>query len=348
MAAPPSATQTSQTSIADLGEFGLIERIQSVLGEPKDDQVVRGIGDDAAVYRIGEERVHVVTTDALIDGVHFDRAFTPMEYLGFKSISVNASDVAAMNARPRYATVALGLPSGVPAEAVESLYEGMRKACEAYQVTLVGGDLTAAHRMTLAVTVIGEADEADVVYRSGAQEGDLLCLSGDVGGAYAGLKVLLSVRNASGEGLSLAAFPYAIGRQLAPVARLDAIRAWADRGVRPTALIDVSDGVASEVHHLCAQSNLGAQIYGEAVPIAEETRQIAARFGEDPLAYALSGGEDYELLFTLAEADVDRLEPGTFAVIGQMTAAGTDVLLHTPEGETRPLSSEGYQHFEGD
>ncbi|MGI9175870.1 MAG: thiamine-phosphate kinase [Rhodothermales bacterium] len=345
MAEPQHATQTSQTSIADLGEFGLIERIQSVLGEPKDDQVVRGIGDDAAVYRIGEERVHVVTTDALIDGVHFDRAFVPMEYLGFKSISVNTSDVAAMNAQPRYATVALGLPSGVPAEAVESLYEGMRKACEAYGITLVGGDLTAAHRMTLAVTVIGEADEADVVYRSGAQEGDLLCLSGDVGGAYAGLKVLLSVRNATGEGLSLAEFPYAIGRQLAPVARLDAVRVWADHGVRPTALIDVSDGVASEVHHLCAQSGLGAQIYGEALPTAEETRQIATRFGEDPLMYALSGGEDYELLFTLAETDLDRLEPGTFAVIGQMTAAGTDVLLHTPEGETRPLSSEGYQHF---
>ena len=340
---------TAQTSIADLGEFSLIKRIQDVLGKPENEQVACGIGDDAAVYRIGEERVHVITTDALIDSVHFDRAFTPMEYLGFKSISVNVSDVAAMNAQPRYATVALGLPSGVPAEAVESLYEGIRKACEAYQVTLVGGDLTAAHRMTLAVTVVGEADEADVVYRSGAQEGDLLCLSGDVGGAYAGLKVLLGIRNAASEaeGLSLADFPYAIGRQLAPVARLDAIRAWADRGVRPSALIDVSDGVASEVHHLCAQSGLGAQVYGGALPVAEETRQIAARFGEDVLTYALRGGEDYELLFTLSEADLDRLEPGTFAVIGQMTAAGTDVLLQTPEGETRPLSPEGYQHFNG-
>lgn len=346
--------QATSTPISDLGEFGLIERFRKILGEPADEHVTLGIGDDAAVYRVGEGRVHVVTTDALIEGIHFDRAFTPMEYLGFKSISVNVSDVVAMNARPRYATMVLGLPSGVPAEAVEALYGGVRKACEAYDVTLVGGDLTAAHRMTIAVTAIGEVDEADVVRRSGAQAGDLLCLTGDVGAAYAGLKVLLSERQAmqdqEGYTPDFGAFPYVIGRQLAPVARLDVVRNWAERGVRPSALIDVSDGVASEVHHLCTESGLGARLYGAALPVADETRHVADRFGEDVLTYALFGGEDYELLFTLAEAELDRLEEGTFAVIGQMTEAGTDVLLQTPDGEARVLPSGGYQHFnrEGD
>ena len=341
--------QATSTPIASLGEFGLIGRLRQALGEPADERVLLGIGDDAAVYRVGEGRVHVVTTDALIEGVHFERAFTPMEYLGFKAISVNASDVVAMNARPCYATMALGLPSGVPAEAVEALYGGVRKACEAYGVTLVGGDLTAAHRMTLAVTLIGEAAEADVVRRSGAQAGDLLCLSGDVGAAYAGLKVLLGEREAmegqEGYTPDFGAFPYVIGRQLAPVARLDVVRDWAGRDVRPSALIDVSDGVASEVHHLCKAGGLGARLYAAALPLADETRQVASRFGEDVLTYGLFGGEDYELLFTMAEADLDRLEQGTFAVIGQMTEAGTDVLLQTPDGEARPLPASGYQHF---
>lgn len=348
MSIPPQATYTP---IADVGEFGLIERVQAVLGEPADERVVLGIGDDAAVYRIGGERVQVVTTDALIESVHFDRAFTPMEYLGFKTISVNASDVAAMNAEPRYATIALGLPGSVSVEAVEAFYGGVKKASEAYGVTLIGGDLTGAHRMTIAVTVVGEADEDAVVYRSGAEAGDLLCLTGNVGGAYAGLKVLLGLRQAMQDEESyqpdLAEFPYVIGRQLAPVARLDVVRSWAERGVRPKALIDVSDGVASEVHHLCVQSVLGAQVYGAALPVAAETRQVAERFGEDPLAYALFGGEDYELLFTLPEADLDRLEPDTFAVIGQMTKAEAGVVLQTSEGETRPLPSGGYRHFDG-
>ena len=319
MADPQPATRTSPTPIADLGEFGLIERIQAVLGEPKDDQVVRGIGDDAAVYRVGEERVHVVTTDALIDSVHFDRAFTPMEYLGFKSISVNASDVAAMNAQPRYATVALGLPSGVPAEAVEALYEGMRKACEAYRITLVGGDLMAAHRMT----------HRRNRYRRGGRGGRRLP-QWRAGGrpALPQRRRRRSVCRAEGApecaqrhgrnratGLDArSSFPYAIGRQLAPVARLDAVRAWADRGVRPSALIDVSDGVASEVHHLCARKRPGCPGLRRCPtrrrrdPSDCRTLQRGpARLRPLPAARITNSSSPS------SEADLDRLEPGTFA-----------------------------------
>ncbi len=339
------------TSISDLGEFALINRLHAVLGEPDDADVLAGIDDDAAVYRVAEGRVHVITTDALIETVHFDRAFMPMAYLGFKALSVNVSDVAAMNALPRYATVALGLPNNVSVEMVEALYGGLKKAADAYRLAIVGGDTTAARFLTLAVTVVGEAGEADVVYRSGARPGDVLCVTGDLGAAYAGLKVMLDQRRAfqeEGEDYrpNLEPFQYVIQRQLAPLAQIQVIKDWAARGVRPHALIDLSDGLASEVHHLCRQSGCGALVHAAALPIALETRDVADQFAEDVDAYALFGGEDYELLFALPPGELEKLDPESFVAVGQCTDAGEGVRVQTPEGGVIPLHFGGYQHFD--
>ncbi len=343
----------SYTPISDLGEFALIDRMQAVLGAPDDDAVLAGINDDAAVYRIDDDRVHVVTTDALIEAIHFDRLFMPMEYLGFKALSVNVSDVLAMNALPRYATVALGLPANVSVEMVEALYRGLQKAATAYRVTIVGGDTTAARFLTLAVTVIGEAREADVVYRSGAQAGDVLAVTGNLGAAYAGLKVMLDQRRAMQEEgrayqPNLEPYQYVIQRQLAPLARLQTIEDWAARGIRPHALIDISDGLASEVHHLCKQSDCGARIHAEALPIAPETHAVADSFADDAETYALFGGEDYELLFALPESELEKLDPESFIVVGHVMDAGDGVCVQTLEGELIPLEFSGYQHFDED
>ena len=341
------------TPISDLGEFALIDRMQAVLGEPDDDAVLAGISDDAAVYRIDDDRVHVVTTDALIEAIHFDRLFMPMAYLGFKALSVNVSDVLAMNAVPRYATVALGLPANISVEMVEALYRGLHNAATAYRMTIVGGDTTAARFLTIAVTVIGEARAEDVVYRSGAQVGDVLAVTGDLGAAYAGLKMMLDQRRAMQEEggayqPNLEPYQYVIQRQLAPLARIETIEDWTARGVRPHALIDISDGLASEVHHLCQQSGCGARLHAEALPIAPETFAVADLFADEADSYALFGGEDYELLFALPESELEKLDPESFFAVGHVMEAGEGVRVQTPEGELIPLEFSGYQHFDED
>ena len=340
------------TPISQVGEFGLIDRLRDALGIQVPETLVEGIGDDAAVYRVGGGRVHVVTTDALVEGVHFDRTFTPMRYLGWKSVAVNVSDVVAMNAEPRYATVALCLPNNVSIEQAEALYGGMAEACARFGLTVVGGDVTAAARLTLSVTVIGEAAEADVVFRRGAQPGDVLCVTGDLGSAAAGLKVLLAGKQsfeAGGDGMEtppdLRDFAYAIERQLYPQARLDRTAQWAEAGVRPTALIDISDGLASEVHHLARASGVGAVVEAGLLPIHVQTFKAAERFAEAPLSLALYGGEDYELLFAMPEADVAKLPENTFAVVGQVVEPEEGITLRLPEGEVIPLEARGFEHF---
>ncbi len=345
--------QPSFTPVSDVGEFGLIARMRAALGEEVPEDVHSGIEDDAAVYRAGEGHVHIVTTDALVEGVHFDRAFMPMGHLGFKALSVNVSDVAAMNARPRYATVALGLPQQVSVEQVEQLYGGMRRACERYDMAIIGGDTVSAPSLTLSVTVIGEAKEGAVVYRKGARPGDALCVTGDLGGAYAGLKILAEERRRLQEKGAdfrpdLDAFQYVIQRQLAPRARVDAVQDWAARGVRPHALIDISDGLASEVHHLSEAGGVGARLFGAALPVAPETRQAADRFGDEVDVYALFGGEDYELLFALPPDRLDALDETTFTVVGEVTDQAGEVEIKTPEGDVMPLRPGGYDHFDGE
>ena len=363
--------QPGGTPVSDVGEFGLIAHLRDALAggdgsqppEATRDDVLAGISDDAAVVRApgAKEggRVQILTTDALIEGTHFDRSFMPLDHLGVKALSVNVSDVAAMNAVPRYALVTLGLPKGVSVEEARQLYDGFRQAAEVYDVVVVGGDTTSAPRLTLSVTVIGEAGEEDVVYRRGAQVGDALCVTGDLGAAYAGLKVLLQERrrlqqrqqNQQGDAFkpNLDQFSYVIQRQLAPRARLDVVRAWKEASLRPHALIDISDGLASEVHHLCEASGTGALIRGAALPVAPQTRQAADAFEEDVDVYALFGGEDYELLFAMPEENLDRLDPQAFTQVGTVTPSGEGVRIQPPgEDEAVPLKPSGFDHFDGE
>lgn len=340
------------TPLSELGEFGLIDRLQDTLGAPLDETVVQGLGDDAAVYRVAEDRVHLLTTDALIEGIHFDRTYMPMAYLGFKAMAVNVSDIVAMNAVPRYATLALGVPHNVSVEMMTALYSGIQQACAAYGLTLVGGDTTGARALMLTVTVVGEAEQGRVVYRSGARPGDLLCVTGHLGAAYAGLKMLLWEKEQAeqaGEGYQpdFSPFSEVLERQLRPRARTDVVAHWAQAGIQPRALIDISDGLASEVNHLCRRSGCGARVRAAALPIALQTRAVAERHGEDVDTYALFGGEDYELLFALPETDLPKLETAgaDFVVIGTCTAPEDGVEVETPEGEVLPLMPQGYTHF---
>ena len=337
------------TPVQDVGEFGLIDRLAARLRSARPEALVEGIGDDAAVYTVAPGRVHVVTTDALVEGVHFDRSYAPLGMIGWKAMATAVSDVVAMNADPRWATVALGLPNNVSVEGAETLYDGVDAACAAYGLTVIGGDTTASARLTITVTVIGEAAEEDVVYRRGAQVGDVLCVTGDLGAAAAGLQVLLAGKDApDSEGdaqAGLQAFSYAVERQLMPQARLDRVRAWRAAGVRPHALIDVSDGLASEVHHVCGASAVGAVVEAGLLPVHVQTFRAAERFGTRADAYALYGGEDYELLAAFSEADVARLPEGTVAVVGRVVEPEAGVLLHLPDGQAVPLHASGYKHY---
>lgn len=336
------------TPVADVGEFGLIDRLASRLaGLPRPDALLEGIGDDAAVLDLGGGRVQVVTVDQMVEGVHFDRAFAPLGMIGWKALATAASDIVAMNALPRWAVVAVGLPNNVSVEGAEALYDGIAAACSRYGITVVGGDTTAAARLTLAVTVIGEADREAVVTRRGAQPGDLLAVTGDLGSAAAGLQVLLAGKDDSPgdapEGLQ--PFAYLVERQLMPQARLDRVRAFAEAGVRPRAMIDISDGLASEVHHLCGGSAVGAAVEAGLLPIHVQTYQAAERFDARADAYALYGGEDYELLVAISEAELDKLPEGLLAVVGQVTEPEAGVILLQPDGSAAPLHASGYKHY---
>ena len=335
------------TPVQAVGEFGLIDRLAARLRAPRPAALVEGIGDDCAVYRVAPGRVHVVTTDALVEGVHFDRTYAPLGMIGWKAMATAVSDVAAMNAEPVYATVALGLPNNVSVEGTETLYDGVNAACEAYGLAVVGGDTTASARLTVTVTVVGEAAEDEVVYRRGAQPGDLLCVTGDLGAAAAGLQVLIANKGDSdGDAQAgLQEFAYAVERQLMPQARLDRVRAWRKAGVRPTALIDVSDGLASEVHHICQASAVGAVVEAGLLPAHVQTFKAAERFGTRADAYALYGGEDYDLLATFSEADVAALPEGSVAVVGRCVEPEDGVVLARPDGQAAPLHASGYKHY---
>jgi thiamine-monophosphate kinase len=337
------------TPISEIGEFGLIDRVEAVLGEPANASLIAGIGDDAAVYRVGEDLAHLVTTDGLIEGVHFDLSFNPMEHLGAKALTVNISDIVAMNAEPRYATILLGIPGHVSVEMIESFYRGAKKACDAYGVTIIGGDMTGARQLTIGVTLIGEASPARIVYRRGAEPGDLLCVTGDLGSAFAGLRVLLRQRvelQEKGEAFTpnINAYRYVVNRVLTPTARLGFIRQLAASGVLPKAMIDVSDGLASEVNHLARRSGCGATVHAAKLPVHPETKTVAGEFDESPTHFALNGGEDYELLFAIAVEDADKLDPASVTVIGEFVDEDV-VMLIREDGEPEQLKPTSWDHF---
>ena len=337
-----------RTELSSLGEFGLIERIASRI-QLTQDSSVKGIGDDAAV--IDPKGLHqVVTTDMLVEGVHFDLGYVPLKHLGYKAIVVNLSDVYAMNATPHQVTVAVALSNRFPVEAIDELYEGMAQACAHYGVDLVGGDTcSSASGLVIAVTAIGSAKKEDIVYRSGAKENDLLVVSGDLGGAYMGLQVLereKAVFKETGAQPDLAGHDYILERQLKPEARKDIIELLKKLEVKPTSMIDISDGLASEAIHLARSSGLGVNIHDDKLPIDPVTYKTARDFNLDPTTCALNGGEDYELLFTVAQSDYDKVKGNpSLSVIGHMTDKASGYHLVDKHGGAHELRAQGWDAF---
>ena len=338
------------TPLSALGEFALINRLKKNIANTQPSTVL-GIGDDAAIIAPAAGQEVVVTTDLLVEGIHFDLSFCPLRHLGYKAVAVNVSDVAAMNALPTQLVVALSAGPRFTVEAVEELYAGIRLACEAYGVDLVGGDTTASRGgLTLAITVLGEAPAGGAVRRSGGQPTDLLCVSGDLGGAFLGLQVLEREKQAfladPDTQPELANYEYVVQRQLRPEARLDIVHELRELGVRPTSMIDISDGLASEVLHLCAASGTGARVFSEFLPLANPTLEAAAEFNFDPITCALNGGEDYELLFTVPVTDHEKLKNHPdITVIGHLTAPAEGANLITQAGQPGPLQAQGWTSF---
>lgn len=339
-----------RTEISSLGEFGLIEHLTRNIELQQASSVV-GVGDDAAVIdHFGKQTV--VTTDLLLEGVHFDLLYTPLKHLGYKAAIVNLSDIYAMNATPTQLVVSIGISNRFSVEAVSELYEGIYAACNKYGVDLVGGDTSSSQKgLVLSVTAIGEVAPDKFVKRSTAQKGDLLCVSGDLGAAYVGLLFLEREKKIYLESPQvqpdLEDEQYVIGRLLKPEARKDIIAFLAEAGISPTAMMDISDGLSSEIMHLCKQSQLGCVLYEEKIPVAEATRLAAYKFEIDPTACALSGGEDYELLFTLSQSDYEKLVLNEqISVIGYMTEADQGARIITKGGSTHPLTAQGWNHLQ--
>lgn len=338
------------TPIHELGEFKLIEHLTRDF-HSKQENVLRGVGDDAAVYRVGNGKVQVVSTDLLVEGVHFDLSYVPLQHLGYKSVVVNLSDIFAMNARPFGITVSIAMSSRFTVEAMEAFYLGVKKACEKYGVDLLGGDMSSSRSgLVISVSALGEANEDDVVYRNGARINDLICLTGDVGAAYAGLQVLEREKSVflknPGVQPELEKYNYVVGRQLKPEARGDVIDALKEAGIKPTAMIDVSDGVASEVMHICRQSGLGAQLFQDKIILDHETVKVAEEFNLPSLTMGLNGGEDYELLFTIRLDDFDKIQSfRDVHVIGHITDKGAGVGMVMDDGSLATLEAQGWKHF---
>jgi thiamine-monophosphate kinase len=337
------------TDVNTLGEFGLIEHLTRdfPLSQPSS---IKGVGDDAAVIDNGPFCT-VVSTDMLVEGIHFDLAYTPLKHLGYKAVVVNLSDIYAMNAYPRQITVSIAISNRYSVEALDELYEGIRAACTTYGVDLVGGDTTSSPRgMVISVTAIGQCERDLLTYRNGARAGDLLCITGDLGAAYLGLQLLEREKRIwqenPGVQPDLQEQQYIVGRQLKPEARRDMIDTFRRAGLKPTAMIDVSDGLASEVFHICRQSGTGALIEESGVPIHPDTQLMALQFKLDPITCALSGGEDYELLFTIRPEDVDKIRflPDIY-IAGEILEAKDGVRLNTKGGNLHELKAQGWKHF---
>ncbi|WP_303312000.1 thiamine-phosphate kinase [Hymenobacter sp. BT730] len=338
------------TPLDKVGEFGLIHRIQNTITLQQPSTVL-GIGDDAAVIAPAANHDVVVSTDMLVEGVHFDLTFCPLKHVGYKAVAVNVSDIAAMNATPTQIVVSISIGARFSVEAIEELYEGMRLACEAYNVDLVGGDTTASRGgLTINITALGQVEHGKAVRRSGAGPNDLICVTGDLGGAFLGLQVLEREKQAwqadPETQPELSKYPYVLQRQLRPEARMDIIHELRDLGVVPTSMIDISDGLASETLHLCQASGTGARIFSENLPIANPTLEVAEEFNLDPIMCMLNGGEDYELLFTVPLSAHDKLKNHPdITIIGHMIDKSEGANLITKAGQPVPLRAQGWQHF---
>jgi thiamine-monophosphate kinase len=337
---------TSDTNLAELGEFGLIKHLTQHI-ELYQSSTIKGVGDDAAVIN-NEDLQTVISTDILIEGVHFDLTYVPLRHLGYKSVIVNLSDVYAMNAHPKQILVSIALSNRFKLEAIEELYSGMLAACKKYKVDLVGGDTTSSlSGLVISITAIGGVKKEDITYRNGAKETNLLCVSGDLGGAYMGLQVLEREKSVFKENPKLQpdleGKDYLLERQLKPEARKDIIETLHSLGIKPTAMIDVSDGLSSEILHLCSQSDVGVELYEEKIPIDSLTYETAREFNLDPTLCSLSGGEDYELLFTVDINEYEKLKNSMdITIIGHITDKAKGCNMISKSGTVHELKAQGW------
>ncbi len=340
----------TRTELGSLGEFGLIDHLTKDF-KAVNDSTVLGVGDDAAVIRIDDENSLLVSTDTMVEGIHFNLMYMPLKHLGYKATVSNISDICAMNGKAEQITVSIAVSNRFPLEALEELYDGIRTACEFYGVDLIGGDTSSSHTgLMISITVLGRAKTSDITYRSGAKEHDLLVCTGDLGGAYMGLQVLereKEVFNANPDiQPDLEGHDYIIERQLKPEARADVIRFLKELEVVPTSMIDISDGLASEIMHICKASNTGCHVYDEKLPIDGKTSMTAIDFNLDPATCALNGGEDYELLFTVRQSDYDKIKGNPhMTVIGHMTNATDGTYFIDKNGSAIELRAQGWNHF---
>jgi thiamine-monophosphate kinase len=342
-------TQKTTTQLKDLGEFGLIERLTKDI-KLQHSSSIKGVGDDAAVLDYSGKQL-VVTTDLLVEGVHFDLIYTPLKHLGYKAVVVNLSDVYAMNAVPKQITVSLALSGKFPLEAVELLYEGIKKACEFYKVDLIGGDTTSSVTgLTISITALGEVEKGKAVYRNTAKPGDLICVSGDLGAAYAGLLLLKREKEVflvnPNSQPNMSHYDYVLERQLKPEARRDIFEALKNAGVTPTAMIDISDGLSSEIMHICKQSGCGAKIMEGTLPIDVQTLNVAEELNMDPTLLALNGGEDYELLFTVNPIDAEKLVGIIgISIIGEILPAKDEIRLYGKGEGSTLIKAQGWDAY---
>ena len=343
-----------RTEISKLGEFGLIRRLTEGI-EPQNPSTNYGVGDDAAVLSYPAEKEILVTTDLLLEGVHFDLTYVPLKHLGYKAAVVNFSDIYAMNGEPKQITVSLGISKRFSVEDMDALYAGIRLACEDYHVDIVGGDTTSSYTgLTISITCIGEVEKGKAVYRNGAKETDLICVTGDLGAAYMGLQLLereKSVLQGADKDVQpdFSGKEYLLERQLKPEARRDIIRKLAEEGVQPTAMMDISDGLSSELLHICTQSKMGCRIYEEHLPIDYQTAVMAEEFNMNVSTCALNGGEDYELLFTVPIADHSKVaDMEGVRLIGHITKPELGCALITRDGQEFELKAQGWNPLQAE
>ncbi len=339
-------TQVKGTPISTLGEFGLIKKLTENI-EIKNKSTIKGVGDDAAVLNY-ENKQQVVTTDLLVEGIHFNLMYVPLKHLGYKAVMVNLSDVFAMNARPKQITVSVAISNRFTIEAIDELYSGIQTACDKFNVDLIGGDTTSSVTgLVISITAIGEADNNKITYRNGAKVNDLICVSGDLGGAYMGLQLLERENEVfkanPNEQPKLEGYDYILQRQLMPEARGDIQQALEKMGIQPTAMIDISDGLSSELMHICSQSNVGCSIYEDKIPMDKQTSAFAEELSINPLVASLNGGEDYELLFTVPITDHDKIKNDPdISIIGHIVEKETGKNLITRMGSAIELQAQGW------
>jgi thiamine-monophosphate kinase len=343
-------TNPQRTSIAQLGEFGLIDHLTKNF-DIKNPSTLKGIGDDAAVLDFKDKKV-IVSTDLLIEGVHFDLAYMPLKHLGYKAVVANVSDICAMNAKPTQITVSIAVSSRFPLEALEELFDGITIASQIYNVDVVGGDTTSSQKgLIISITAIGEAKEEEIIYRNGAKENDLVVVTGDIGAAYMGLQVLEREKQVfkvnPNNQPDLENYTYLIERQLKPEARTDIRELLEKLEVKPTSMIDISDGLSSEVMHLCKQSNVGCTIYEEKLPLDPQLISVCEEFNIDSTTLAINGGEDYELLFTIALEDFDKIKANpNLTVIGHINKQSEGIHLVTRANQKIEMKARGWNALE--